>query len=270
MAKKGRAAPDREKDCKEQKHVPSSSSSSSSTSSSALPDSSAMDRDITGEEFEGERPSAEATEGHSINGADTSLTASETYRRIEPREEDTAETGVGVGIVSEVQRKEGTQSESGFGPSSPSKSISLSLPVTLSPTAAAAEELNGQKEETLDCKAAETASQTGKDAKMENVKEESEAEGQPAVVTCIRATESSMPTITCNVRRTDYKPCSFLSFSRLQYSDSLVEIALLPPERSKAILAAEYSPRTYFRSVLSFYCHHYSPPPYICVPINLP
>jgi hypothetical protein len=239
MAKKGRAVPDREKDAKEQKHIPSSSSSSSS----ALLDSSAMDRDIKAEEFLRERPSAETTEGQMKNGANASETASETCGRIGPREENSLEKDMGVGTLSEVQRKEGAQSE-GAGPSSPAKTISLSLPVTLSPTAAAAAaaaELNGQKEESQDCKGAETDSQTGQDAKMENVKEESEAEGQPAVVTCIRATESSMPTITCNVRTAN--PFSFLFFSHLQYSCSPIMTALLLSECSKPVLAAVHSSR---------------------------
>jgi hypothetical protein len=120
MAKKGRAVPDREKDTKEQKHIPSSSSSSS-----ALPDSSAMDRDIKAEEFLGERPSAETTEGHMKNGANASETASETCGRTGPRDGNSLEKGMGVGTLSEVQSKEGAQSE-GAGPSSPSKTISLS------------------------------------------------------------------------------------------------------------------------------------------------
>ena len=198
MAKKGRAALDREKDMKEQKHIPPSSSSSSSSSSSILPDSSAMDRDITTGEFVDEKPGAEAIERDVRNGSDPADTAGGVRCRIELREEDSAE-------------KDGVQGEAV--PQSPSKTISLSLPVTLSPTAtaaaaaAAAAELESQKEDAQESEAAEPSEQ---DVKTETAKEEPESEEEPAVVTCIRATDTSMPTITCNVR-TPYSPYSFLA-----------------------------------------------------------
>lgn len=197
MAKKGRAALDREKDSKDQKQNPPSSSSSSSssscTASSALPDAPAMDRDIAAEEFVGDRSTADATDRDVRNGVVSSETGSRAHGSIGPREESSAERGVGMDVACEDPRRKG--------PFSSSKPISLSLPVTLSPTAVAAAVVEGHKEETQESQAPDIASQnSGEDTKMEAVKEEPEAEGSSAVLTCIRATQTSMPTITCNVR----------------------------------------------------------------------